>query len=82
MEGQYMRYQKFQREALRDQCRECINRTYGLKLARKDCRYWFYPVVCHCCGETRNVVVEIEPFSRWKIWLAKKQEADTTVGLS
>ena len=67
-----MRYKKFKREALHNQCRKCINRFYGIELTPKDCRYWFYPGECMTCGQIGHLVTDIVPFSRRKIWRAKK----------
>ena len=68
-----MNYQVFKHRVLRNQCRECINQSYGLKLARKDCQYWIYPETCSCCGKVCNIVIGIAPVNRWKVWLAKGQ---------
>lgn len=63
-----MTYQKFRYKALHNQCRECINRYYGLELTPNDCQYWSYPGMCSGCGGVRNIVIGIAPLSRWKIW--------------
>lgn len=68
-----MKYHIFKQKALHSQCRECINRVYGLKLKRKDCQYRLYPEKCSTCEKFGNIVMDIEPMSRWKIWLAKEK---------
>ena len=65
-----MNYHIFKRTALHNQCRECINRSYGLNLKRKDCQYWIYPETCRTCERVSNIVIDIAPLSRWKIRLA------------
>ena len=67
-----MKYHTFKRDALNNRCRECINQSYGLKLGRKDCQYRLYPDTCRGCGKIVNIVEDIEPLSRWKIWLVKE----------
>ena len=67
-----MKYSKLRRDALERQCRECINEGYGLSLTRRDCRYWHYPTTCARCGNVGNIVTDIAPFSRIKVFLAKK----------
>ena len=68
-----MKYRHFKREALGKQCRECVNEIYKLQLTREDCLYWIHPVACKRCGQLRNIVTDIEPLRRWKIWLLKKE---------
>lgn len=67
-----MKYKSLKYAALGRLCRKCINEEYGLQLSRKDCLYWIYPATCRCCGQIKNIVADIAPFSRWKIWLSRK----------
>ena len=69
-----MNYHTFKHTVLHNQCRECINRSYGLKLTRRDCQYWIYPETCSVCQQIGNLVIDIAPLSRWKIWLAKGKQ--------
>lgn len=69
-----MNYREFKQEALGKQCRNCINQIYDIQLRRRDCRYWIYPATCRCCNKLQNIVVDIEPSSRWKIWLYKNEK--------
>lgn len=55
-------------------CRRCINAHHRLKLEPKDCFYWQYPTVCQECGEVRNIVTGIRPWSKWKLWFKKLDE--------
>ena len=68
-----LKYRHFKREALGKQCRECVNERYELQLRREDCLYWIHPVTCIRCGQLRNIVMDIEPMRRWKIWLLKEK---------
>ena len=69
-----MRYETFKSEALGRQCRRCINQKYELQLEQEDCEYWSYPACCDCCGEVRNIVIDVDLFSRWKIWRLRKKK--------
>lgn len=70
-----MNYRKFKREAMCHQCRECINRSYGMALERQDCLYLPYPETCSSCGQIRNIVADISRRNRWKLWLKFKIDA-------
>lgn len=70
-----MKYQMFKREALRNQCRDCINQSYRLTLARRDCVYLPYPERCSSCGEVRNIVAEVSRRKRWKLFLIRRSES-------
>jgi hypothetical protein len=69
-----MKYQMFKQVALGNQCRECLNRAYGLTLERRDCLYLPYPEHCSTCGQMRNIVADISRSKRWRIWLLHKTE--------
>ena len=69
MGGQGVNYQMFKEEALRNHCRECLNRIYRLALERRDCLYLPYPEQCSACGEIRNIVADISRSKRWRVWL-------------
>ena len=68
-----MKYQTFKDEALRSQCRECINLSYKLNLQRSDCLYLPYPERCSSCGQVRNIVAHISREKRWRLWLYRKK---------
>lgn len=64
-----MNYRTFRQAGLQNQCRECINGQYGLRLNRSDCIYLIYPTECSCCGQVRNIVADITLWGRCKILL-------------
>ena len=68
-----MKYKIFKYKVLGKLCRECINQKYGLQLRRRDCQYWMAVSYCECCGQPKNIVMNIALFSRWKLWKLKKQ---------
>lgn len=70
----FMSYKRFKQEVLRNQCRNCINQTYGIQLKRQDCAYLIYPTQCRCCGQMRNIVVDVAPMARWKLLLRRKKQ--------
>ena len=67
-----MKYREIEK-ILRSQCRECMNRSYGLELERYDCVYLPYPEGCSCCGRVRNIVADISRRKRWRLWLKEKR---------
>ena len=69
-----MKYRVLKEEALRCQCRDCLNLSYGLKLQRMDCIYLPYPEPCRTCGQMRNIVADISRSKRWQLWLHRKDE--------
>lgn len=53
-------------------CRRCINRRYRSSLRPEDCEYWSYMAKCSACGEICNIVDDLTPTGRWKLWFAKR----------
>lgn len=70
-----MSYKRFKQETLRNQCRNCINQTYGIQLKRKECVYLIYPTQCRCCGKMRNIVKDVTPLGWLKFLLSKRKKA-------
>lgn len=54
-------------------CRTCMNKEYHLKLQPKDCMYFMYRYQCQRCGKVQNIVRDIRPLLKWKIYLHHKQ---------
>lgn len=52
-------------------CRECLNRTYGIRLRHRDCKYWYYLAVCDRCGQARNIVTGLNLPGRWKLFRSR-----------
>ncbi len=75
-EDDTMKYKLFRHAALGKLCRECLNQKYGLQLKRYECRYRIIPTFCDGCVQPKNIVTDIEVYSRWKIWRMKKLEPD------
>lgn len=49
-------------------CRRCINEEYHAALTPKDCVYGNpFPHKCPRCGETRNIVTDLNLSGKWKL---------------
>lgn len=51
-------------------CRQCINKEYNTNITRNDCCYIsdYGKQSCSCCGELRNIVVELRIKGRLKLF--------------
>ena len=67
-----LKYKTLLRNGLKNHCRTCLNAHYRLRLKRRDCMYFYYPAPCVSCGQVRNIVMEIRPSGRWKLWFGRE----------
>lgn len=49
-------------------CRRCIARQYRVDLLPNDCWYATYPHACSSCGEIHNIVVDLRPSGKRKLF--------------
>jgi len=49
-------------------CRRCIANSYGVDLQPPDCKYAMYPDVCDCCKQVSNIVVDLNPSGKRKLF--------------
>lgn len=55
-------------------CRSCLNETYGTKLRPEDCRYLPFPSKCPKCDRVCNIVTDVKPLKRWKLYFKKEKK--------
>lgn len=48
-------------------CRRCLNRSYDVHLAHRDCREAPSPMPCPCCQKPGKVVVGLKLGGHWKL---------------
>ncbi len=59
-------------------CRKCLNEKYNAGLLPEDCKYLHYPMECSECHKVSNIVVDIRPAKRWKLWFKKEKTVTPT----
>lgn len=71
-----MRYLKFKDKYLGRICRNCLEKTSGIKFSRYDCHYAVYPYSCASCKKMKNIVLAIRPLSRFKVLIHKEKDKE------
>lgn len=59
-------------KSIGNSCRSCINKKYHVKLERKDCIYEYYPRMCPECNKVKNIVKDINFWSKIKLMFKRK----------